>query len=170
LLKEDGFGLNEFTTNQRVSNASNQNLIKRYNYYSMRVLNSMEDSNKDENSKQQIKSPEKRIRLDEEINDLNNDKDSLNLKGANLKLTHIDRYFIAPKINDSTNTQSANLLKSLNFKAAAETTLKQTKEWNLNIQKLANHSLAISILVDLSPGSLLMQSNGEQNLKGFNLF
>ena len=133
----------------------------------MRVLNSMEDNNKDESKN--VKSPEKRIRLDEEIKDLKNDKETL-LKGAHLKLTHIDRYFIAPKLSDSNHIQSDSLLKSLNFKVAAETTLKQTKEWNLNIQKLANHSLAISILVDLSPGSLLMQSNGAQNLKGDFIF
>jgi len=143
----------------------------------MRVLNSMEDNtNKDEASSsslaaKQTKSPMKRKRLDEEIKDLESEQDSLSsLKGAQLKLTHVDRYFIAPKLNDSamqTQTAATLLAKSGNFKATIENTLKQVKDWNLSIQKLAaNHSLAISILVELSPGSLLMQSNGEQNLKG----
>ena len=66
-----------------------------------------------------------------------------------------------------TQTAATLLSKSGNFKSTIENTLKQVKDWNLSIEKLAaNHSLAISILVELSPGSLLMQSNGEQNLKG----
>ena len=165
--KEDGFGLNEFLTNR--TNTSNQNLVKRYNYYSMRVLSSMEENSAKVAASSEAKNenapPHKKIRLDEEITDLNSDE-SLNLRGAQLNLTHIDRYFFAPKLNDSNHSaQTANMLKSLNLKAVCENTLKQNRDWSLNVQKLTNHSLAISILVDLSPGSLFMQSNGVQNLK-----
>jgi hypothetical protein len=38
-----GFGLTDFLSNKS-GNISNRNLIKRYNYYSMRVLNSMEET------------------------------------------------------------------------------------------------------------------------------
>lgn len=43
ILNEDGYGLTDFVSNKS-SNLSNQNLIKRYNYYSMRVLSAMEES------------------------------------------------------------------------------------------------------------------------------
>lgn len=44
-----GFGLTDFMSN-KPTNISNQNLIKRYNYYSMRVLNSMEENSIKENA------------------------------------------------------------------------------------------------------------------------
>ena len=45
VFHEDGFGLTDFVSD-KPGNLANQNLIKRYNYYSMRVLNSMEETTK----------------------------------------------------------------------------------------------------------------------------
>lgn len=51
-------------------------------------------------------------------------------------------------------------------KILSQKTLNEVLEWNIDVNKIVNPSLAISILVDLSPGSQLMQSNGIQNFKG----
>lgn len=170
MSSEDGFGLTDFLGN-KASNIANQNLIKRYNYYSMRVLSAMEENvhgNKKEtiqlkNSKNETAPPKKKLRLNEEIIDLTNE--NLNQKLVSLNLTHIDRYFYAPKTDETKLSQVENILKSHDVKSLCEETLTLLNDWNLNISKISNPSLAIGILVELSPGSQLMQSNGVRNLK-----
>ena len=72
LANEDGFGLTDFSAS-KTSNLSHQNVIKRYNYYSMRVLNSMEETTIKEDSNKVSKNNGgvNKVRiLDEEIKDL----------------------------------------------------------------------------------------------------
>ena len=117
------------------SNLSNHNLIKRYNFYSMRVLSAMEESTlKEDESQSEIEN--KKIKLDEEIEDLQKDGDLSNLKGAHLNLTHVDRYFYAPKANEKKMTTTDFLLKSNNPKTFCERTLNEMFEWNLNVKKV----------------------------------
>lgn len=138
----------------------------------MRVLNSMEENTPKEGTAKVSKhdsGSNKKIRLDEEIKDLEKDEESgVNLRGAPLNLTHIDRYFYAPKATEKSQSQISQLLKSQNPKQLCENSLKELSEWNLNIKKVSNPSLAFGILVELSPGSQLMHTNNVQNLKGKN--
>jgi transcription initiation factor TFIIH subunit 1 len=164
LTKEDGYGLTDFIGNK--STLANQNLIKRYNYYSMRVLSSMEENaqgGKKETAKANETVPKKKIRLNEEIEDLK--EDEANKKQVALNLTHIDRYFYAPKVHENKINKIENILKNQDIKVLCEKTLDMLNNWNLNVSKISNTSLAIGILVELSPGSKLMQSNGIRNLK-----
>lgn len=164
LAKEDGYGLTDFLGNK--STLANQNLIKRYNYYSMRVLTSMEENmqgGKKEAAKTKEPVPKKKIRLNEEIEDLKDD--DANKKQVALNLTHIDRYFYAPKIHETKINKIDDILKNLDIKDSCKETLNMLNDWNLNVKKISNASLAIGILVELSPGSKLMQSNGIRNLK-----
>lgn len=132
----------------------------------MRVLNSMEENTLKEDSKKLSKnsSGSNKIRLlDDEIKDL--EKEELGtLRGAAMNLKHIDRYFYAPKPVEK-ESQIGKILKNKDTKYLCQTTLQEFQEWNLDIQKVSNPSLAISILVDLSPGSQLMQTNNVQNLR-----
>lgn len=145
MLKQ-GFGLTEFL-DKKGTNVSNQNLIKRYNYYSMRVLSSMEENGlpKDDD-KVATKTPgapmpgnqAKKIRLDEEILDLEKDGQNINLKGAPLNLTHIDRYFYAPKANDD----SQPIVPKMNQQIARDLcrgSLEEMSNWNINIKKVKKY-------------------------------
>jgi len=165
ILNEDGFGLTDFVSNKS-TNLSNQNLIKRYNFYSMRVLSAMEELvPKSARQQKQIEAtPAKKPRLDEEIEDLKATH-AHDLHGAELNLKHVDRYFQGLKSEANRTSTSDLALKAQDPKLLCQRTLSQAFEWSLDIKPLVNHSLAVSILVDLSPGSQLMQSNGVQNLK-----
>ena len=82
-------------------------------------------------------------------------------------MIHVDRYFQGLK-SDATKTSSSDLaLKAQDPKILYEKTLNEVLDWNIDVKKISNPTLAVSILVDLSPGSQLMQTNGVQNLKGF---
>ncbi|CAF0953148.1 unnamed protein product [Brachionus calyciflorus] len=166
LSNEDGFGLTDFSAS-KTSNLSHQNLIKRYNYYSMRVLSSMEETSmKDDNKLSKNTGGSNKIRLlDEEIKDLEEDEEASGaLRGAALSLKHVDRYFYAPKAAEKESITS-KLLKSKNPKDLCERTLQDLQNWSINVKKVSNPTLAISILADLSPGSQLMQTNNVQNLR-----
>ncbi|RNA32222.1 general transcription factor IIH subunit 1 [Brachionus plicatilis] len=164
LSSDDGFGLTDFSTS-KASNLSNQNLIKRYNYYSMRVLKSMEENTvKEDNKVTKNSGGSNKIRLlDDEIKDLEKEEFGT-LKGAALNLKHIDRYFYAPKPIEK-ESLIGKLLKNKDTKNLCQTALEELQDWSLDIKKVSNPSLAISILVDLSPGSQLMQTNNVQNLR-----
>lgn len=169
ILNEDGFGLTDFVSNKS-SNLSNQNLIKRYNYYSMRVLSAMEESSSTDPKLKKQKAvpttriPAKKVRLDEEIEDL--EKFHLHdLRGAQLNLKHVDRYFRGLKSGANKTSASDLALIAHDPKILSQKTLNEVFNWNMDVKKIANPSLAISILVDLSPGSQLMQKDGIQNLK-----
>ena len=130
ISKDDGFGLTDFVGNKS-GNLSHKNLIKRYNYYSMRVLNSMEDDEQNKNNKE-IKIKQKKY-LDEKIDDLSNEKDSNELKGAKLYLDNIDRYFYAPKeINNKINfnIQDIEYSESINLN-----TLINMSKWKMKLNK-----------------------------------
>jgi hypothetical protein len=80
----------------------------------------------------------KKIRLDEEIVDLEKDeRNAMNLRGAPLNLTHIDRYFYAPKSNDP---KQAQVLNNLNFDATeiCQNALNDMREWRMDIGKVRN--------------------------------
>lgn len=165
LSNEDGFGLTDFLANKPI-NVSNQNLIKRYNFYSMRVLNSMEEASKDSKSQQNEESYQasKKIRLDEDLEDLHEDN-PLELKGAQLNLTHTDRYFHGLKSNDTKSADIDVLLKAHNPSFLFQNIINEVSGWSMNVNNIDNPSMAIAILIDLSPGSQLMLTNGIQNLK-----
>jgi hypothetical protein len=124
-------------SDKKGGNLSNHNLIKRYNYYSMRVLNSMEENVMPREEERPKATPKaKKIRLDEEIVDLEKDeRNSMSLRGAPLNLTHIDRYFYAPKANDSKQTQ---ILNNLTFDPieTCQSTLSEMREWHMDIGKV----------------------------------
>ncbi len=134
----------------------------------MRVLSSMEEKSTTTNNKTIAPVPIKRVKLNEELEDLNENNAS-ELKGAELNLTHVDRYFQEIKSYTNKASRGSVALKTQDPKLLCQNTLNEIFEWNLDIKKLNNPTLAISILIDLSPGSQLMQSNAIQNLKG-NLF
>lgn len=167
--KEDGYGLNDFVSNKS-TNLSNQNLIKRYNYYSMRVLNSMDELSsktvdpKIRRDKLTHDTEAKKMRLMEEIEDLKSYHPH-DLKGAKLSLKHVDRYFQGLKSNGNKTSTSDLALKAQDPKFLCQRTLNEVFEWKMDVKKIVSPSTAISILVDLSPGSQLMQSNGIQKLK-----
>lgn len=167
--KEDGFGLSDFISNKS-TNLSNQNLIKRYNYYSMRVLNSMDETT--------AKTADPKARRDKLVHDLEAKKmrhmediedlkafHSYDLKGADLNLKQVDRYFQGLKSRANKTSTSDLALKAQDPKLLCQKTLNEVFQWNMDVKKIVNPSAAISILVDLSPGSQLMQSNGIQKLK-----
>lgn len=170
VFSEDGFGLTDFVSD-KPSNLSNQNLIKRYNYYSMRVLNSMEETTKSLQSDPKLRrakvdhEPAKKARHVEEMEDLNafHEKD---LVGAHLNLKNVDRYFQGFKSNSASRTSTSDLaLKSQDPRILCQKTLNEVFDWNMDVKKIVNPVSSISILVDLSPGSQLMQTTGVQNLK-----
>ena len=78
LLKEDGFGLNEFWSS--ISPSSNKNLMNRFNYWSMSFLGSMKDD-----SKKNYELLGKKLELNEEIRDLKKQEVS-NFKYVKLNL------------------------------------------------------------------------------------
>ena len=134
----------------------------------MRVLSAMEESTT-KDLKRSVKNDAvlpKKAKLNEELEDLN-ENNSYDLKGAELNLTHIDRYFQGLKSNINKTSTSDLALQTQDPKLHCQNTLNEILDWKMNVKKLNNPSLAISILVDLSPGSQLMQNNGIQNLKGF---
>ena len=114
----------------------------------------------DETKKEQPLS--KKPKLDEEITDLESNSDA-NLKGtwifyyfvilklynsiiywyigAKLNLTHIDRYFYAPKSDEANESAVKNALKNIDPKSSVFKTLKQINNWNLNVQKVTMKKL-----------------------------
>jgi hypothetical protein len=112
----------------------------------MRVLSAMEENTKQQealNEKQPTKnsssiaSKAKKIRLDEEIVDL--EKDEHELRGAPLKLTHIDRYFYAPKLTSTeTTSKQAKLLNNSyqNPLELCQHSLNEIRAWNMNLDKV----------------------------------
>jgi len=153
ILNEDGFGLTDFVSNKS-TNLSNQNLIKRYNFYSMRVLSTMEEQvSKYARQQKQVEAvPAKKPKIDEEIEDLNATHVH-DLHGAALSLKHVDRYFQGLRPEANTTSTSDLALKAQDPKLLCQNTLSQASAWCMDIKPLVNHSLAVSILVDLSPGS-----------------
>ena len=132
----------------------------------MRVLNSMEENSvKEDNNKiSKNNGGSNKIRLlNEEIKDLEKEEVGT-LKGATLNLKHVDRYFYAPKPIEE-ESAIVKLLKNRDTKELCQITLQEFQNWSLDIKKVSNSSSAISILVDLSPGSELMQTNNVQNLR-----
>jgi hypothetical protein len=119
----------------------------------MRILDSMEENS--ELSKQQNRpdaaastavetNPFKRMRLDEEIKDLEKDDANL-LKGATLNLSHVDRYFYAPRTSNQSQSQTISRtassaaavgLKGQDLKAICENSLGEINNWNLNVKKV----------------------------------
>ena len=87
------------------------------------------------------------------------------MKGASLNLKHVDRYFRGLKSDVNKTSTSDLALKANDPKLLCQKTLNEVFEWNMDVKKIVNPSTSISILVDLSPGSQLMQSNAVQNLK-----
>ena len=126
---------------------ANQNLIKRYNYYSMRVLSSMEESSKTRDEEQRSKAssvslsrPAKKFRLDEEIVDLEKEDESnysMHLRGAPLNLTHIDRYFYAPKSSNETNQMPLINSAFINKTELCQSTLDEMREWSMDIKNVS---------------------------------
>jgi hypothetical protein len=117
----------------KASNLVNTNLIKRYNYYSMRILESMEENSS--NGEASSASSIKKIRPNEEIKDL--EKDEMHtLRGALLNLAHVDRYFYAPKTDNTKKSQLESVLRSQNPKQLCESSLTQANNWNMNIKKV----------------------------------
>jgi hypothetical protein len=105
----------------------------------MRVLNSMEENvmpREEERPSGRAPPKAKKIRLDEEIVDLEKEEhNSMNLRGAPLNLTHIDRYFYAPKSNDPKQAQFLNSY-SFNTIDLCQSTLTEMREWNMEIGKV----------------------------------
>jgi hypothetical protein len=84
-----------------------------------------------------------------------------------LNLKNIDRYFHGLKSASASKTSTSDLaLKSQDPRILCQKTLNEVFEWNMDVKKIVNPASSISILVDMSPGSQLMQSSGVQNLKG----
>ena len=136
-------------------NLSSHNLIKRYNYYSMRVLNSMDEIGQQKegtSGKSQIPTTisttkpakddvtlaqMKKTLLNEELEDLINEQNvssSNHPRGATLNLTHVDRYFLGPRANEIQTDKVSQILQSKNQRLVAESALNQMNEWNLNVE------------------------------------
>ena len=137
-------------------NLSSHNLIKRYNYYSMRVLNSMDEigQQKEGGTAVRAQAPTtisttkpakddvtlaqmKKTLLDDELEDLTSDQNvasSNHPRGATLNLTHIDRYFLGPRSNEVQTDKVSQILQSKNQRLVAESALNQMNEWNLNVE------------------------------------
>lgn len=88
------------------------------------------------------------------------------LVGAHLNLKNVDRYFQGLKSTSASKTSTSDLaLKSQDPRILCQKTLNEVFDWNMDVKKIVNPASSISILVDLSPGSQLMQTTGVQNLK-----
>lgn len=117
-------------------NVANTNLIKRYNYYSMRILESMEEnSDKGEANGKADLVVAKKARLNEEIQDLEKDE-AMSLKGAPLNLVHIDRYFYAPKISAQKQSPISQALQGQDVRTLCEESLDQAIKWNMDIKRV----------------------------------
>lgn len=133
-----GFGLTDFQG--KATNLANTNLIKRYNYYSMRILESMEENVNGEVASRSQESGStfaaKRARLmDEEIKDLEKEE-TMSLKGAMLNLVHVDRYFYAPKTTTQKQSVVVQALQGQDLKQMCEKSLAQAINWNMNIRQV----------------------------------
>lgn len=130
----------------KASNLANINLIKRYNYYSMRILESME-----ENSSSGVETAAAAVTvgtaakkpklLNEEIKDLEREE-SISLRGAALNLVHIDRYFYAPRTAAQKQSPISQALEAAaaaqnnDLRRVCETSLSQAVDWNMNIRRV----------------------------------
>ena len=81
-------------------------------------------------------SGEKRKLLNEEIEELEKDYQRDSLRGAPLKLTHIDRYFYAPKSNESNKTKQILNSSYQNPFELCESTLNEIRSWSMSLDKV----------------------------------
>ena len=130
-----GFGLTDFQN--RTTNLANINLIKRYNYYSMRILESMEENTSSEattiNRPENLPSAKKVRLINEEIPDLEKEE-TASLKGAPLNLVHIDRYFYAPKSSAQKHSAIVQAFQGQDPRSICQTSLNQATNWRINIR------------------------------------
>jgi transcription initiation factor TFIIH subunit 1 len=157
----DGYGLTDFSASIKSNHHSNADLVKHFNYYSTRILNSM-----DENNSHPIEHPVNKIVTnairngDEEILDLCDD-DSKKLKGSPLFLADVDRYIYGSMKSSGENISTVENFDLSNYKSQ----LTQLKTWKLDLKSVTNSISASSILKELSPGSTLMNGSGVENFQ-----
>ena len=77
----------------------------------------------------------KKIRYDEELEDLKEDN-PLNLKGAQLNLTHTDRYFYGLKSNETKSSDIETLLRTQNPISLCQNVINEVSDWNLNVNNV----------------------------------
>ena len=133
-----GFGLSDFNSNAS-TNLSNQNLIKRYNYYSIRILSAMQENACVTKQINAVKTDEiepsavKKRRLNDEIDDLlvNDANTTSCLKGKPLNLIHTERYFNGPSDKpDSNMTSQQNISGNVE---SCRRMLDKMQNWNFNL-------------------------------------
>lgn len=169
-LDDVGYGLTDFAHSKQLMHA-NDDLIKRYNTYSMRILNAMEDTTEattntvDKGQNQLNKILKEKLQPEEEIADLNSAGTDLNanqqLKGSPLYLADVDRYIYGCIKSNDDNLYQINKIDTNNCKKQAAT----LKSWSLNITNSSNPTIALGILKELSPGGALMNGSQMQNLQ-----
>jgi uncharacterized protein with gpF-like domain len=97
--------------------------------------NAGDQKNNTVKNKNEVSAPlKKKVRLNEEIQDLNNE--GSNQKVVSLNLTQIDRYFYAPKTDENKLSQVEHILKSHDVKSLCQETLVSLNDWNLNVTKV----------------------------------
>lgn len=160
IILEEGYGLHEFRNNP---NVSNQNLIKRYNYYSMRILNSMEESVMGTNVAGKGLKSRTSLKMDEKLDDLDMTTSKKNDKP--LKLTKVNRYFDGP-ISMNFDSLEINNLSESDFYEINNRISSELNNWKLNVKSSINSSAALGILKELSPSGELMNGSIVQNLNG----
>ena len=159
----DGYGLTDYTASSKASHP-NLDLVKHFNYHSMRILNSMDENNLSTlPSEHPINKIVKEVikKSDEEIDDLidNTENCGMKLKGSPLFLADVDRY-----IHGSVKSYGENLILADNFNISNyNSQLNQLKNWKLNIANVSNSTSALSILKELSPGSTLMSGSSVEH-------
>ena len=161
----DGYGLTDFTF-MKGSTHSNSDLIKHFNYHSMRVLNSMDENNL---TSQPIEHPVNKIVTnairngDDEIRDLNenNDENIKKLKGSPLFLVDVDRYIYGSMKSYGENVSLTDSFDISNYNIQ----LNRLKNWKLDLKNVTNSVSALSILNELSPGSTLMNGSSVESFQ-----
>jgi transcription initiation factor TFIIH subunit 1 len=160
VMLEEGYGLLEFRNNP---NVSNQNLIKRYNYYSMRILNSMEENVHGTNVSGKGLKSRTSLKMDEKLDDL--DSATSQTSERPLKLTKVNRYFDGP-ISMNFDSLEINNLSESDFYEIYNRNSNELNNWKLNVKANTNPSAALSILKELTPSGELMNGSTVQNLNG----
>jgi transcription initiation factor TFIIH subunit 1 len=162
----EGYGLTDFSLSNKFFHP-NEDLVKHYNYYSMRILNSMDENNlTTQPSEHPINKmiSETIMHGDEEIEDLKDnviDGNIKKLKGSPLFLADIDRYIYGSMKSNGENLFLINNLDPM----VCRSQMSQLVSWNLNVKNVTNSISALNILKELSPGSTLMNGSTVQDFQ-----